>query len=128
MNLLLPILLVLVALLVLVQVWQYRMLRRLEYRLREQGRRTRMLTDDMGSLARAALGAGDSLLRVEQQMRRLAERQDQAELHNPGERPYSQAIRLVRKGTTIEDLVSTCGLTRGEAELIAMLHGAAAQG
>ena len=38
----------------------------------------------------------------------------------------SQAIRMVSRGAAIEDLVSLCGLSRNEAELIVMMHGAAA--
>ena len=36
---------------------------------------------------------------------------------------YGQAITLVKRGWRIEDLISSCGLTRGEAELVYLLHG-----
>ena len=40
-----------------------------------------------------------------------------------GSANYGQAINLVRRGWHMEDLISTCGLTRGEAELVYVLHG-----
>lgn len=34
---------------------------------------------------------------------------------------------MVQRGANVTELVSRCGLTRGEAELIAMLHGGGRQ-
>ena len=81
-----------------------------------------MLRDDFGALTAGAVGVGDRQARLEQRIKRLRERQDQFELQEPGSQPYAQAIRMVRKGADVEELVSTCGLTRGEAELIVMVH------
>lgn len=42
----------------------------------------------------------------------------------PGASPgYQIAIRLARGGASSEELVSGCGLTRAEAELVRRLHG-----
>jgi len=38
---------------------------------------------------------------------------------------YQIAIRLARGGASREELVSSCGLSSGEAELVRRLHGAA---
>jgi hypothetical protein len=35
---------------------------------------------------------------------------------------------MVRHGAGVEELVRNCGLTRGEADLIVMLHGMARAG
>lgn len=59
---------------------------------------------------------------LERQMQHLSGRQNQLELRDPITQTYEPAIRLVRKGADVEELVSTCGLARGEAELIMMLH------
>ncbi len=40
------------------------------------------------------------------------------------DRGYDIAARLARNGAPIEELISTCGLTRHEAELLSRLHGA----
>jgi hypothetical protein len=67
-------------------------------------------------------GLGARLQEVEQQLRLLAERQDQLDLRQPADHAYRLAIKLAQKGVPIDDLVATCGINRGEAELIAMLH------
>ncbi len=41
---------------------------------------------------------------------------------------YPIAIRLARAGAEPEELISSCGLTRREAELVARLHGRSSEG
>lgn len=36
---------------------------------------------------------------------------------------YERAIRKIRQGATVDDLVKNCGLTRDEAVLLVRLHG-----
>lgn len=67
-------------------------------------------------------GLGERLHEVEQQLRLLAERQDQLDLRQPANHAYRLAIKLAKKGVPVNDLVTTCGINRGEAELIATLH------
>ena len=80
---------------------------------------------DLGALCASVAGFGERLVRIEQQLRGVGERQDQLELHAGGDRAYNHAIRLVHKGADVQELVSTCGLNRGEAELLLRLHGLA---
>lgn len=79
---------------------------------------------------RAACGAeaevGDRLLEVEQQVRALVHGQTQLEMKAPASESYRHAITLVERGASTEDLVSRCGLARGEAELVHLIHAAAA--
>ncbi|MDP1708231.1 MAG: DUF2802 domain-containing protein [Gammaproteobacteria bacterium] len=58
----------------------------------------------------------------ERQLQYLSRRQNQLELRDPVTQTYEPAIRMVRSGADVEELVSTCGLARAEAELIMMLH------
>ena len=39
---------------------------------------------------------------------------------------YEVAVNLVRKGTDVAELIATCGLSHGEADLIMRLYGAPA--
>ena len=68
----------------------------------------------------ALLGARAEI--AEQMLREIGERLDHLELREPGDRSYAQAIRLVQRGADAEQLVSTCGLARSEAELMCLLH------
>jgi len=91
-------------------------------------RRLAHLAPEVSALCSAGTGMGERLVRAEELLRRLTERHDQLELRAGGERQYAQAIRMVQNGAGIEDLVTSCGLTHGEAELVVMLHGVAETG
>lgn len=79
--------------------------------------------DDLAAFEKAAIRVGEQLIRLEQKVRGVMDRQDQLEMWTSGSRPYSQAIQLVQRGASVDELMSMCSLTRGEAELICMLHG-----
>lgn len=62
-------------------------------------------------------------MQMEQQLRLLRERVDQVELRKLGERGYDEAIHRVQAGAGADELIQHCGLSRVEAELVALLHG-----
>jgi len=64
--------------------------------------------------------------RIERCIRDISDRQESQLMRDPETRPYAQAINMVRKGVGVETIIENCGLTRGEADLIASLHGKAA--
>jgi hypothetical protein len=69
---------------------------------------------------------GGRLERLEQ---RLDERDARhARLDQPVNSPYEVAVNLARRGAGIEELMGTCNLARGEAELLGRLYGRAAAG
>ena len=84
--------------------------------------RVKQMEQELGALCSASVGAGDHLMRLEQRVRRINERQNVLEMRPVGDRPYAQASELVHKGADIEELMEACGLTRGEAELLVMMH------
>lgn len=43
------------------------------------------------------------------------------------QRGYDLAMRMAKNGASVEELVSNCGITRHEAELLSRLHAAKAQ-
>lgn len=68
-------------------------------------------------------GQGQRQEQIEKRLRDLANRQESLLMRDPETRPYAQAVRMVQKGAGIDAVMENCGLTRGEAELIAALHG-----
>ncbi|MFQ5643413.1 MAG: DUF2802 domain-containing protein [Thiogranum sp.] len=90
--------------------------------LQAMRQRVRQLEQELGALCSASSGVGDHVVRLEQQVQRIIERQHTLELRTCGDRPYSQANQLVHNGADIDELVGTCGLTRGEAELLVMMR------
>ncbi|MDQ2694034.1 MAG: DUF2802 domain-containing protein [Pseudomonadota bacterium] len=73
----------------------------------------------------AALAALDQrLAHLEAQLSRLQDLESQARSSDrqSDRKAFEVAARLARRGAGVDELASTCGLTRGEAELIRMLH------
>ncbi|HHH35910.1 MAG TPA: DUF2802 domain-containing protein [Gammaproteobacteria bacterium] len=114
------------AVLTVVNLALYRRLRRLDACWRaecsRQSERLQGLSEEIGALCSGASGMGEHLSRVEQQVRRLNERQDQLELRDPVNREYHQAVKMIRNGAGLEELMEACGLVRAEAELLMRLH------
>ena len=99
----------------------------LRLRLREEeGERLRQevqrLRDDLGALCSGAVGVSERVARIEQKLQRVSERQEQMGSTTPESQPYDQAVELARKGASAEELVKQCGLTKGEADLVVMMH------
>jgi hypothetical protein len=90
--------------------------------LQDAQQRLKQMEQELGALCSAAAGAGDHLLKLEQKVKRMIERQNLLELRASTDRPYTQASQLVHRGADIEELVDSCGLTRGEAELLVMMQ------
>lgn len=83
--------------------------------------------NDLRALGNAAIGVGERAAQVDRQVRLLAAQQAelglrQERLDNTDNRTFDQAIKMVRKGASVDELVEICGLSRGEAELVAMMH------
>ncbi len=106
----------------------YRVNQRLRLEQQSDRQRIRQLENDLGALCTASAGEGEHVVRLEQLMRGLSERQDTLELRASTEQPYDRASKLAQDGASVDDLVNSCGLTRAEAELVVMLHGACGRG
>lgn len=112
----------LVLLVVVLQVPVWWKIIRLQRCARQQEAELQRLTNDMHSSGNVLASMDEYKLGVEQQLRRLAERQDQTDFREPVSPAYNHAIKLVQKGASIDELIATCGLVRGEAELLIRLH------
>jgi hypothetical protein len=86
--------------------------------------------NDLDSLVSTATRQGERVVQLEQEMRRMNETQRELNQRQErilqgdgdGERSFDQAIKLARKGASIEEIMEICGLPRGEAELVTMMH------
>ena len=96
--------------------------RRLKKRVAAQDAFLCTLERDMQAVCRGAKGMGDTVIRLEQKLRLLAERQDSLDLREPNSQIYNHAITLAHRGASIDELIESCGLARNEAELIHLLH------
>ena len=88
--------------------------------------RLQQTEQELSALCSASVGAGSHVVKLEQQVQRMVDRLDMLELRTGGDRPYQQASQMVNKGADIGELIDSCGLTRGEAELLVMMQRGAA--
>jgi hypothetical protein len=77
----------------------------------------------VSALCQEEIDADRKHAEIEQRLRGIRTRQDELELRDQGDKSYAQAIKLIHRGANVEDIIAACGLNRGEAELIASLHG-----
>lgn len=102
--------------------------RRLSTRLQEVDARHKArvdeLTRDIAGYQQGTIRMGEELLAVREQVRRLEDKQQRIEQHDPQSMPYNQAARLVGMGASVEDLTQSCGLSKAEAELIMKMSAA----
>lgn len=112
----------LVALLgVIVLVAEWRAVRRLRRTQRETERVLSLLNKQTESAVTMSVRAGRRLKRLEKQLAWASERIGQLEVRNEG-RSYDQAITLARRGADPGRLMTNFGLSRGEADLVALMH------
>jgi len=92
----------------------------------------RALQRDLRALTSASVGMGEHVMDMERRQR-AAPATAQTPVVTPQTstktsrqtfpaRPYESAIRLVQQGAGVEELISSCGLSTSEAELIRTMH------
>ena len=96
--------------------------RRLGRRLDALERELEALRANVASTTAIGVRVGERLRRVDQVSAQMNDRLGQLEVRGEG-RPYDHAIALVRHGADADRLVSNFGLSRGEADLVARVHG-----
>ncbi len=124
-SLLTLILLVLLALALLLICKKQRQLR---HAIAKNGLLLQRHQEELKALYSGAAGVGSHLVRLENQINDLTDRQEQQEIHDPASQNYHLAIDLVHQGADAQALVSQCGLLHEEAELLVRLHGSASLG
>lgn len=80
------------------------------------------LQEDNRALSKSAVGMGQKVLETERRLNSLLKKQ-YAILNTKSEHPsYDQANRLIQMGASENDLVSSCGFSYGEAEVLLSLN------
>jgi hypothetical protein len=87
-------------------------------------RDTKSLQRELGALCSGAYGVGSHLSRLDRQLMRLNERQEQFELRDSVHREYDQAVHMIQRGAGVDEIASRCNLARAEVELLTRLHDA----
>lgn len=104
-------------------IWLYTYVRRQKQELVAVQRQLEALESSLNALCAGAVGVDQRVSRLERQGRDLSHRQETMETRQTSERPFGKAIQMVHKGASAIQLIEELGLSRGEAELVVMLHG-----
>jgi hypothetical protein len=96
--------------------------RALQARLEGMERTLQQSTEWYQSLSEGALGQGQHLVQVRQDLDRLKDRIEQIAVSDPAGSAFSHAIRMARRGCPAAEIMETCGLSRVEADLVVLLH------
>ncbi len=96
---------------------------RLERRQEGVETTTQQILEHFRGLSAGAVGQGEHLARVEQNLSRVRRRLDQVAAGggSDGSR-FNQAIRMARKGTPAKEIMDTCQISQVEADLVVLLH------
>jgi transcriptional regulator of NAD metabolism len=82
----------------------------------------RRLQEDNRALSKSAVGMGQKVLETERRLNDVLKKQFSIQNGKPEHPSYDQATRLIKMGASENDLVSNCGFSHGEAELLLSLN------
>lgn len=82
----------------------------------------RAMRNDVTAVGRGAIGVGKRVQTLQQRLQTTERRQEDMEHKDIGNIAFSHANKLVQMGAPTGELVSTCGLSQAEADLIALMH------
>jgi len=79
------------------------------------------LGNELNALSHSTIGMGRKLQTVVEKHDHLEITVEEIERNDPVKVSYSEAGRLVKMGASVEELMSACGISRPEAELVSAL-------
>ena len=100
-------------------------LRQLSVELKLQGQALQTIKAEMNALLSCERGMGKRIRQHQQEVRGVIERQDRLEVSDGATTSYKQAMALLQKGMSTDELIDACDLSRGELELLSRLKTAA---
>lgn len=78
--------------------------------------------NELHALLECERNMGARLKTQQQRMHGIVERQDKIEINELSQTSYKQAIALMHKGASPDEMVEVCDISRGELDLIARLQ------
>lgn len=81
------------------------------------------LQNQLAILSAGAVGSDERIIRFEQTLSKLKEHQNIMDIGLSSQPSYDHAIRLAKKGVSVNQLIDNCNLSDEEAHLIDRIHG-----
>ncbi len=103
-------------------VSQWLTLKRYRREATARDERLSMLQDELATLMSCSRGVGASVHKQQRQIRNLMQRQDKLEQLDTGQTHYGQAITMLKRGADNQEITDSCGLSRGELDLIKRMN------
>ncbi len=118
-----PVLAGMAAIVLLITLWVNR---RSHSKIKLLQNELRQARNDLRALTTSSIGVGRRLLKLERRQRQLAINTEKKApvigLYDSANQPYDHAIQLAQQGKEISEIVSMCGISQNEAELIKMMN------
>jgi len=78
--------------------------------------------NQLSALNAASIGLGERFVKMQKEVQALTSRIDDLQLQVQTQTPYAQAIQLIQRGHSSQDLVELCNISFNEAQLLVKLH------
>ncbi len=120
-----------IAMVIVIALYLSIVLRQWRKKFNLQQQQIKSLQQDLRSLCRAAVNVGERLGGMERESGQLSreqkilsqkQSQKSININTAGESSFDHAFKLAKKGISAEEMSGICNVTRGEADLIAMMH------
>ncbi|MBV1880646.1 MAG: DUF2802 domain-containing protein [Pseudomonadales bacterium] len=98
-----------------------RLLKRIEELHENQVQSDVMQSNALKVVNQGAIGVGQRLLKIDKKLNVVLKQQSLLELRDPENLNYQHAISMMQTGLDAEKVMKTCGLAKGEVELIESL-------
>lgn len=104
--------------------WLAMQLARVQRRLHSLEQAQQRVNEYIRGVSAGAVGQGQHVARLEQDLTRLRERMERVASTDAGGSgsAFNHAIRLAQRGATADELMDACGLSQMEADLVVLLH------
>jgi hypothetical protein len=80
------------------------------------------LQSQLAMASDSGIGVGRKVVAMERRLHATEQKQKEIESTDLQKVSYNEAVRLIGMGAEVDDLVTSCGLTRAEANLLQTLH------
>ena len=77
---------------------------------------------DMQSVSSATVGISQKVNKISDRVQNLDVRQDEIDIRDQSKKPIQQAIALINKGASVDEIMQNCQLSKAEAELLIHIH------
>jgi len=78
--------------------------------------------NQLSALNAGSIGLGERFVKMQKDIQALTARIDDLQLQVQTQTPYAQAIQLIQRGHSSQDLVELCNISFNEAQLLVKLH------